>query len=484
MEQWLAKDNLNVYPVWIGNLPRDTTVSGLQRYLEGKLGRVLVSVHISSKRTTNEKIYAFLNLPTAEKQILAVTLLDSQFFQNEKLIVRSKRPSKFPQSFFGSSPISNNFKHFRDCVVPAILANPNMNLNVHAVKKILEEHHVSLDHLPNRVWCVQCTLDPHCHRTYCSFYHGHQEKELGRIISILAAQNCADFDEFDFQNPMLHPSMMGRGILPPMNSKVRISVSRHTLLIEGLPRSVTTQKLTEMFNVFGEIDHVIVNPNNTCYLRMKRSQDARKIVHLLKMNNSGISIQFAPYAADPALMNALRATSSSSNNNEKWRENIDGGAQVSHQVYRSRLNLGNQLSDWSHESMDSNISDASAVSLPPLSSQLLSSSGDSLSSFTEAPVWHNAPPLDDNLDLFYQSNIPSMHMPPPQHVHPSPTALSSYYGRDDRYRYYHDVHPIRRPHAHAHPRVHPRVHPHPHVHLQSMGTNLQIEDLLNRVPTL
>ena len=106
MEQWLNRDNLIVHPVWIGNLPRGTTVNQLRHFVESQVGRVLVSIHISIKQQNNERTYAFLNLPTAEKQLLAVTLLDGKIFTEEKLIVRPKRPSKFPQSFFGSSPIS------------------------------------------------------------------------------------------------------------------------------------------------------------------------------------------------------------------------------------------------------------------------------------------------------------------------------------------------------------------------------------------
>eukprot|EP01083_Nonionella_stella_P082087 226537_1 len=288
MEQWLNRDNLIVHPVWIGNLPRGTTVNQLRHFVESQVGRVLVSIHISVKQQNNERTYAFLNLPTAEKQLLAVTLLDGKIFTEEKLIVRPKRPSKFPQSFFGSSPISEHFKHFRDCVVPAILANPTINLNVTSVRKILEQNHINIDHLPNRVWCVQCTLVPQCHRTYCSFYHCHQEKELGRIISILAAQDSSlEDDAFNSEH---------RKNLELANNPNTIR-SRHTLLIQGLPRSITSKKIEETFEVFGEIDNVIVNPDHTCYVRMKRSQDARKIVHLFKYNHAGVIVDFAPYGA-------------------------------------------------------------------------------------------------------------------------------------------------------------------------------------------
>jgi len=312
MEQWLTRDNLIVHPVWIGNLPRGTTVNRLRLFVESQVGKVLVSIHISAKQQSNERTYAFLNLPTAEKQLLAVTLLDGKIFTEEKLIVRPKRPSKFPQSFFGSSPISEHFKHFRDCVVPAILANTTVNLNVTSVRKILDQNHINIDHLPNRVWCVQCTLVPQCHRTYCSFFHCHQEKELGRIISILAAQGCGGsggaggaggmggdaLAVTDDDDPF---SIAHKKNLAAANNPNTVR-SRHTLLIQGLPRSITAKKIDETFEVFGEIDNVIVNPDHTCYVRMKRSQDARKIVHLFKYNHAGVIVDFAPLGAGTSTM--------------------------------------------------------------------------------------------------------------------------------------------------------------------------------------
>ena len=245
-----------------------------------------------------------------------MTLLDSKLFHNEKLIVRPKRlvrdfgPSKFPQSFFGSSPISDHFKHFRDCVVPSILANPSVNLNVTSVKNILEQNKINLDYLPNRVWCVQCTLVPQCHRTYCSFYHSHQEKELGRIISILAAQNGSNSNGNTpiFSNNSMTLMPTPDTIIDCDNLKdtfediirknQNAERSKHTLLIQGLPRSITPLKIQESFEVFGEIDNVIVSPDQLCYVRMKRAQDAKKIVHLFKNNNAGIGIVFAPYTND------------------------------------------------------------------------------------------------------------------------------------------------------------------------------------------
>jgi len=301
MEQWLRRDSLIVFPVWIGNLPRGTTVDELRSFVEGAVGRALVSVHISAKQSHSDnqrRTYAFLNMPTAEKQQLALTLLENKVFRDEKLIVRTKRPSKFPQSFFGSSPISEHFKHFRDAVVPSILANPTMNLNVTSVRKIMEERRINIDVLPNRVWCVQCTLMPQCHRTYCSFYHCHQEKELGRIISILAAQSCGDRGNSGAgtnasEGAEKHAQDLAAAANP---NTVR---SRHTLLIQGLPRCISAKKIEETFEVFGRIDNVLGNADHTCYVRMKRSQDARKIVHLFKHNHAGVVVDFAPYGAGP-----------------------------------------------------------------------------------------------------------------------------------------------------------------------------------------
>jgi len=377
IEQWLFQENQMVYPVWIGNLPNDTNIRELRRYVESKVGNVLISVHISMKQTGNvdDKIsthqYAFINMPTAEKQILCVTLLDNKTFKGEKLIVRPKRPSRFPShTYVGNTPISSQFRHFCDCIVPEILNNPSINLNVQSVRKILANNQISLEHLPNRVWGIQCTLIPQCHRQYCSFFHNHNEKELGRIISILAAQNCGKnnnsniastptsgiednetigncdensndinqnneeniqngeneestkimgdindispniicFNNADneniLQNDPLQLNESQSTNLRTMEEKEKNIVSNtnngkqyyseHTLLVQGLPRNTTSIKIQEMFEIFGDVDNIIINPNHTCYLRMKRSQDARKIVYLLKHNNAGINVDFAP----------------------------------------------------------------------------------------------------------------------------------------------------------------------------------------------
>jgi len=199
IEQWLSQANHVVHPVWIGNLPHGTNVNELRRYVENAVGKVLISVHITvkqaekSKSSTAERGYAFINMPTAEKQTLCITLLDNKPFKGEKLLVRPKRPTRFPShTYIGNTPISSQFKHFRDKIVPEIMNNPTTNLNIQSVRKILINNQIGLEHLPNRVWCVQCTLIPKCHRQYCAFYHNQNEKELGRILAILTAQNCAN----------------------------------------------------------------------------------------------------------------------------------------------------------------------------------------------------------------------------------------------------------------------------------------------------
>merc|ERR1712190_311735 len=155
---------------------------------------------------------------------------------------------------------------------------------------------------------------PQCHRTYCSFYHCHQEKELGRIISILAAQSCGDhgLDGDDNVFNIEHRKNLAAAANP---NTIR---SRHTLLIQGLPRSVTAKKMTETFAVFGAIDNVMVNPDHTCYVRMKRSQDARKIVHLFKYNHAGVVVDFAPYGASVMTQKKLlNKTNGSGSKNQK-----------------------------------------------------------------------------------------------------------------------------------------------------------------------
>lgn len=163
------------------------------------------------------------------------------------------------------------------------------------MRKILEQHHIPIEQLPNRVWCVQCTLVPQCHRTYCSFYHCSQEKELGRIISILAAQRIPPDSSALAEGGTITDKAHHDNLIAANNPNTLRS--KHTLLIQGLPRSVSNQKIEETFTVYGRIDNVIVNPDHTCYVRMKRSQDARKIVHLFRLNQAGIRVDFSPYGA-------------------------------------------------------------------------------------------------------------------------------------------------------------------------------------------
>ncbi|ETN98134.1 hypothetical protein RFI_39383, partial [Reticulomyxa filosa] len=145
---------------------------------------------------------------------------------------------------------------------PQLFSNPAL-LNVQSVRKSLQENKISIEHLPNRMWCVHCTLAPQCYRSYCSFYHKQPEKELGRILSVLAAEHQEQkniVSETDYCKDV--------SITDGMRS-------RHTLIIQGLPRNITSNKIQKWFEVFGDIDNIIVHPNQT-YLRMKRSQDAKK----------------------------------------------------------------------------------------------------------------------------------------------------------------------------------------------------------------
>jgi len=75
--------------------------------------------------------------------------------------------------------------------------------------------------------------------------------------------------------------------------------SRHTLLVKGLNNCMIrkTKCAKEIFESFGEVDHVMNHSNDTCFVRMKRSLDATKVVMLFKNNNvsDAVKIDFAPY---------------------------------------------------------------------------------------------------------------------------------------------------------------------------------------------
>jgi len=461
IEQWLLQENQMVYPIWIGNLPNDTNIRELRHYVESKVGNVLISVHISMKQTGNvdDKIsthqYAFINMPTAEKQILCVTLLDNKPFKEEKLIVRPKRPSRFPShTYVGNTPISSQFRNFCDYVVPEILNNPTINLNVQSVRKILANNQINLEHLPNRVWGIQCTLIPQCHRQYCSFFHSHNEKELGRIISILAAQNCGknnnsniastpksgmednvintnvndnninqnDGDE-NIQNENSNDEYMkvmgnihdispniiasngdGNGENALQNDPLQLNESQstnerktenddknvdantngkqcyseHTLLVQGLQRNITPNKIQEMFEIFGDIDNIIINPNHTCYLRLKRSQDARKIVCLLKHNNAGINIEFAPYYPQPSLakFKSLTSTETSSDSSSFHPSLKKYHSDNSHQCINEN-NIKKHKPSLSSSSLSSSVSYTSPSQNSPNINQIYNSNNQS-----------------------------------------------------------------------------------------------------------
>eukprot|EP01084_Bolivina_argentea_P130551 230475_1 len=320
INEFINKNDLIIHPIWIDNLPSDITISELRQFIQSEIGCVIVSIHICKKKH-NDRTYAFINLPTAEKQLYAVTLLDNKIFKQKKLIVRPKRPTKFPQSFFDMLPISTQFKQFRDNVVPEILANPMINLNVRSVRMILEQNNINIDHLPHRLWNIKCELSTQCNGIYCTLYHSHQEKELGRIISILYAQSCGEM----FINDDIISEQHKKNLLLANNPNT--IKSKHTLLVKGLARNITSQKIEDTFESFGIVDNVIINPDNTCYVRMKHSQDAKKNVHLFKNNSAGIIVNFAPYAASKMITlvkknNKPAIHTNNNNNNNAANNNI------------------------------------------------------------------------------------------------------------------------------------------------------------------
>merc|ERR1712228_876996 len=135
-----------------------------------------------------------------------------------------------------------------------------------------------------RVFCIQCTLTPKCNRSYCSFSHCDEEKELGRIIRIIASQD------------------MPQNVSSAESDKQTLK-SRHTLLVKGLNNCMIrkSKSVKEIFESFGEVDHVMTHSNDTCFVRMKRSLDATKIVMLFKNNNNvsdAVCIDFAPYLCE------------------------------------------------------------------------------------------------------------------------------------------------------------------------------------------
>eukprot|EP01083_Nonionella_stella_P271476 919883_1 len=91
MQKWLNNDQLMVHPVWIGNLPSNISTSELRHFVESNIGKVTVSIHINNNinNCAQHKTYAFVNLPTAEKQMLVITLLDNAIWKNCSLMVRA-----------------------------------------------------------------------------------------------------------------------------------------------------------------------------------------------------------------------------------------------------------------------------------------------------------------------------------------------------------------------------------------------------------
>merc|ERR1712228_615958 len=58
-----------------------------------------------------------------------------------------------------------------------------------------------------------------------------------------------------------------------------------------------SKSVKEIFESFGEVDHVMTHSGDTCFVRMKRSLDATKIVMLFKnhVSSDSVCIDFAPY---------------------------------------------------------------------------------------------------------------------------------------------------------------------------------------------
>eukprot|EP01084_Bolivina_argentea_P196270 336485_1 len=209
MERWLMSDKLIVHPVWIGCIPVNATMNALRNHVEVYIGQdILISTHVTdtSNHIDRKSTYAWVNLPTAEKQLLTVTLLDGKIFMGRKLIARPFKPSRYPQNIFGN----NNYisGHFREFIVIMnhILSNSaqSVNLTVKYVRGILDNKYINADYLPNNIWMVQCSLVPQCHRRYCPFYHCDRQKEIGRIISVITASNeskeCSKIIGFKHQN--------------------------------------------------------------------------------------------------------------------------------------------------------------------------------------------------------------------------------------------------------------------------------------------
>eukprot|EP01084_Bolivina_argentea_P256627 432124_1 len=284
MEQWLHRKSFIVHPTWIGNLPIDTTTTVFRKFVETHIGRVIVSLHVNKKKFTNTT-YGFMNLPTAEKQLLAVTLLDNKIFMGNKLIVRPSRPSKFNHTGYNDSLCY--FKHFKDILVPLILHNAKINLNVAYIRKIIEQNRIKIDHLPSRVFSIQCQLLSNCCRSYCPFYHCYEEKEIGRIIAVLSATKHSQ--EVAKETFFWHKKF-GNILRNGENSK-------HILSVQCVPRCVCAQDIKTTFENFGDIDKIIMEHNYPFYIKMKRAQDARKIVVLWGNSNDGMFVGFAKSGA-------------------------------------------------------------------------------------------------------------------------------------------------------------------------------------------
>lgn len=179
-----------------------------------------------------------------------------------------------------------DFRRFRDSVLPQILNNSEVNATY--FESILEENDININLLPHRIWCVKCSLVPNCHRNYCSFYHDSKQKQYGRIIQLLTNQQSNNRQLRKTNEQQFHQK--GNQTLA-MDGSV---LSRHTLLIQGMSTNTKAKKVEETFNVYGEISSVTTDADqHVFYVRMKRNLDARKIVYLYQFDQSGMKVSFA-----------------------------------------------------------------------------------------------------------------------------------------------------------------------------------------------
>lgn len=270
---------------------------------------------------------------------------------NMCLIARAKRQSKFPFLNYSlndvqnkyethvplntscvkynTNMISEHFKYFKDSILPIILDRLQLLQNtvndieqkctettvLNAIAVILEENAINVNFLPNRLWCVECNLKNKCSRKYCSFHHSTLEKQLGDIFAKLVNKK---YDEKKMKFILLQQMQQpNANVLSPnaYSSDYARERSRHTLFIQGLPEmgsycdgqylrpskymstknaQLMHDRILTLFETFGTVEQVIVNADQTCFLRMRYAQSAQVIEHLFRSNDNrtGIMIGF------------------------------------------------------------------------------------------------------------------------------------------------------------------------------------------------